>query len=130
MSPPTLAIVALCTLQAGGVILIRPWMVARLETRRRWQLFSEYANKFSMPVFLLHTTGLALTLAFLVLVFGYFPPPEPNLEWWLTRPLYVILPALFTAPLIYLFGGRMTKKQRGQPVLPTGDVAKDPERNW
>ena len=130
MSPPTLAIVALCTLQAGGVILIRPWMVARLETRKRWQLFSEYANKFSMPVFLLHTTGLALTLAFLLLVFGYFPPPEPNLEWWLTRPLYVILPALFTAPLIYLFGGRMTKKQRSEPVLPSGETARDPERNW
>ena len=130
MSPPTLGIVALCTLQAGAVILIRPWMVRRLDTRRRWQLFSEYANKFSMPVFLLHTTGLAITLALLVLVFGYFPPPEPNLEWWLTRPLYVILPALFTAPLIYLFGGRMTKKQRTEPELPAGDKASDPERNW
>jgi hypothetical protein len=33
-------------------------------------------------------------------IFGYRPPGEPNLEWWLTRPVWIVLPFLATLPLM------------------------------
>ena len=35
--------------------------------------------------------------------FDYLPPPVPNLEWWLTRPVWLIAPALATWPLLWLY---------------------------
>ena len=35
--------------------------------------------------------------------FGYVPPAEPTLEWWLTRPVWLIGPALATWPLLALY---------------------------
>ncbi len=37
----------------------------------------------------------------------------PTAGWWLTRPLAVIGPLLFTLPVIYLFGKQWMRRGRG-----------------
>jgi len=120
MAPPTLCIVALVVFQAGVVETLRPALERRLE-RRRWQRVNETINRFSMPLFLFHTTGMALHRAASYALKGNRNEArEPTLWWWLSRPLAVIGPLLFTLPVIYLFGRKWVKPARtSTPEQPT-----------
>jgi hypothetical protein len=110
MAPPTLCIVALVLFQAGGAEVLRPHLEARLQ-RPRWARVSETINRFSMPLFLFHTTGMALHRAARYALAGNRNEArEPTLWWWLYRPLAFIGPLLFTLPVIYLFGRRWVKR--------------------
>ncbi len=112
MAPPTLCIVALVAFQAGVVEILRPAIELRLQ-RQRWQRVSDTINRFSMPLFLFHTTGLAFYLAVRYALAGERNEVrEPTLGWWLTRPLAFIGPLLFTLPVIYLFGRQWVRKPR------------------
>lgn len=103
MGPPTLTIVALTFLQIGLVIVIRPWVMDRLETNQRWQRAFAWVNANSLPLYLFHTTGMAIAIVALFGLFRYLPPGEPNLEWWLTRPLWLVAPAIATLPILALY---------------------------
>jgi len=104
MAPPTMCIVALVFLQAGLVEILRPALVERLH-RPRWERMNQVINRFSLPLFLFHSTGMALSRAI-----GYaigrdqFETVRPDLGWWLSRPFAFITPLLCTMPVIYLFG--------------------------
>ena len=112
MAPPTLCIVALVAFQAGFAEVIRPRIEIRLQ-RPRWARVSETINRFSMPLFLFHTTGMALHRAARYALAGSRNEArEPTLGWWLYRPLAFIGPLLFTLPVIYLFGRQWVKKPR------------------
>jgi len=115
MAPPTLVIVALVLFQAGVAEILRPRMEVVLQ-RPRWQRTNELINRFSMPLFLFHTTGMALWLAVRYLVAGQNNETrEPTVGWWLLRPLSFVGPILFTLPVIYLFGRRWVKPPRTAP---------------
>ena len=112
MAPPTLCIVALVAFQAGFAEVIRPRVEVRL-LRPRWAQVNETINRFSMPLFLFHTTGMALHRAARYALAGNRNEArEPTLWWWLYRPLAFIGPLLFTLPVIYLFGRQWMKKPR------------------
>jgi hypothetical protein len=51
-----------------------------------------------MPLFLWHTVGFAVFYAFVRAVATV--PEEPNLAWWITRPLWVVGPLIVTVPLL------------------------------
>jgi hypothetical protein len=129
MGPPTLVIVSLLVLQVGLAMLLRPAVVERLETSRRWQHFNEVANRISLPMYLFHTSGFAIAVTLVYLATGYVVPAETTAEWWWQRPLWLVLPALCTLPLVAPFTGRVTPKQRVRPVLPRPEEA-HPERFW
>jgi peptidoglycan/LPS O-acetylase OafA/YrhL len=110
MAPPTLCIAALVLFQAGVVEVLRPRMERRLE-RARWITVTEVINRFSMPLFLFHTTGMALHRAARYTLAGSRNEArEPTLWWWLYRPLAFIGPLLFTLPVIYLFGRQWVRR--------------------
>ena len=112
MAPPTLCIVALVAFQAGVAEVIRPKVQSRLQ-RPRWSAFNDTINRFSMPLFLFHTTGMALHRAARYALAGNRNEArEPTLWWWLYRPLAVIGPLLFTLPVIYLFGRQWVKQAK------------------
>ncbi len=116
MAPPTLCIVALVAFQAGFAEVIRPRVEVRL-LRPRWARVNETINRFSMPLFLFHTTGMALHRAARYALAGSRNEArEPTLSWWLYRPLAFIGPLLFTLPVIYLFGRQWVKKPRRSAV--------------
>jgi len=110
MAPPTLCIVALLFFQAGIVEIIRPWVQDRL-TRPGWARMNDVINRFSLPLFLFHSTGMALSKAV-----GYAiwqnrqERPNPTLWWWVQRPVAFIGPLLCTLPVIYLFGRQWVKR--------------------
>mgnify|MGYP003382113560 CR=1 FL=1 len=108
MGPPTLCIVALVIFQAGIATLLRPWVLERLKESQRWAQFSETINRFSMPLFLFHTTGLAVAL-YIGSRLGFYTKRQPDLRWWAFRPVSFVGPLLCTMPVIYLFGRRWVK---------------------
>ena len=101
MAPPSLAIVALVILQVGLLLSVREWIEARLETPR-WSKFVKLMRTYAMPLYLLHTSGLAIFL-----VGGYFLnqraplSTEISWRWWAWRPLAVTLPLITTLPLLW-----------------------------
>jgi Acyltransferase family len=115
MAPPTMCLVALVMFQAGVAEVLRPWLTERLH-RPRWARVSEVINRFSMPLFLFHTTGMALSRAFARLVLGRNEAVRPDLWWWLKRPISFVGPLLFTLPVIYLFGRRWAAPRRARGV--------------
>jgi hypothetical protein len=115
MSPPSLAIVALATFQIGALALLRPALLARLD-RPRWVRFRSVMNTYAMPLYLLHSTGMALAL------YGFWRltgKRADNLEisglWWATRPLAVLVPLLITLPLLWGYG-RLRARSSPLPV--------------
>jgi peptidoglycan/LPS O-acetylase OafA/YrhL len=107
MAPPTFVIVALLLFQIGVVELLRPTM-QRVLQRPRWRTVNDLINRFSLPLYLVHTTGLAIFLFLAWLLFGYEFTDRTDslrldLQWWLTRPLAVVGPLICTLPVIVLF---------------------------
>ncbi|WP_166386950.1 acyltransferase family protein [Catellatospora methionotrophica] len=104
MAPPTFVIVALLLFQIGFAELLRPRMQILLE-RPRWKRLNELINEFSLPLYLVHTTGMALFLflTWLWLRYDMDKPADVDLGWWLTRPLAIIGPLICTIPVLLLF---------------------------
>jgi hypothetical protein len=110
MAPPTLCIVALLFFQAGVAELARPWVTDRLSRPGAWRRTTEVMTRFALPLFLFHTTGMALSRAIQYALRGEVnEATRPDLGWWLERPLSIIGPLLCTLPVIYLFGRRWTR---------------------
>jgi hypothetical protein len=119
MAPPTVCIVALVLLQAGMLEIIRPALQPRLE-RPRWERVNDVINRFALPLFLFHTTGMALYRAINYVIFGNRTDlRRPDLLWWLTRPLAFIGPLLCTLPVIYLFGRKWVTRERPASIVAT-----------
>ena len=117
MAPPTLCIVALLLFQAGVAELIRPWVTERLAHRGRWRHATEVMTRFAMPLFLFHTTGMALSRAVQYALRGHVnEATRPDVWWWLGRPISVVGPLLCTLPVIYLFGRRWTRRAPRHPA--------------
>jgi hypothetical protein len=69
----------------------------------RTQHLVSWLSANAMPLFLWHTVGFAGSYAFMRAVASV--PEEPSLMWWITRPLWLIGPALLTFPLLKLTRG-------------------------
>ena len=110
MGPPTLTIVGLILLQVGLVLIVRDWVLNKLETNDRWRAMFRWVNINSLPLYLLHSTGMAIAISISFLLFGYLPPAEPTTEWWLTRPLWLAAAAIGTWPFLRLFRLITTRK--------------------
>lgn len=118
MAPPTLCIVALVVFQAGVVEVLRPTIERRLP-RRGWAQVNDVINRFSLPLFLFHSTGMALSRAANYALAGETnEATEPTLSWWLYRPLAFVGPLLFTLPVIYLFGRQYVRRPRDRAPAP------------
>jgi hypothetical protein len=67
-------------------------------------------NRFALPLFLFHMTGMAVSRFVTWLVFDVELDDRtpPDAIWWLSRPLAIVGPLLCTLPVIYLFGRRRT----------------------
>jgi hypothetical protein len=122
MAPPTICILALLLFQAGVALLIRPWVLDRLETSRRWATANDVINRFSLPLFLFHSTGMALWAAFGYFVLHNQQVREPTVMWWLGRPFAFLGPLLFTLPIIFLLGRSYVKKP-STPTSPSSPAA-------
>jgi len=100
MAPPTFVIVALLVFQIGLVEVLRPAMERVLE-RPGWRRVNDFINRYALPLFLFHTTGMAIALGLSWWLFGSLGTEiPPDLKWWLERPIAIIGPLICTAPVI------------------------------
>ena len=107
MAPPTVCIIALTLFQIGIAELVRPTVLRTLGARRRLAAVTTLFSAFALPLFLFHTTGMALSRAVEWSIFGVQSEAvAPTLTWWLLRPVAIIGPLICTLPVIYLFGRR------------------------
>ena len=122
MAPPTLCIVALVLFQAGAAEILRPSIEVRL-ARPRWSAVNDVINRFALPLFLFHTTGMALSRAVNYALAGETnEATSPTIGWWLYRPLAFVGPLVFTLPVIWIFGRTM-----GPPPHPSDGLTPSPE---
>jgi hypothetical protein len=113
MAPPTLCIVALLAFQMGTAEMARP-AVSRWLERPGPMRFVEIINRFAMPVFLFHTTGMAIGRGLIYAWNGELAEATvPDLRWWLERPLYIAVSLACTLPVIWLFVRRGARLRSG-----------------
>lgn len=101
VAPPTVCLLALGCFQVGLVLLARGRVSAWLERGGAARPVA-WANENSMTVFLWHFTGYGVFLAIATAV-GLGLREQPDLQWWLERPLWLVGPALCTVPLVRTF---------------------------
>ncbi|MEU8106006.1 acyltransferase [Nonomuraea muscovyensis] len=112
MAPPTFVIVALLIFQIGIVEVLRPAM-ERLLDKPGWRRVNKTINRFALPLYLFHTTGMAIALGISWWLFGSLGQKvPPDLWWWLERPIAVLGPLICTLPVIYLFGHRRRRAEQ------------------
>lgn len=116
MGPPTLPILALCTLQVGLVIANRERILG-LADRPRVAAAVAWLSRYSMPLFLWHTVGFAAFYALYRLVADI--PDSPSATFWVTRPLWLLGPAIATLPLLAV-STLLTRRRRTAPATPVG----------
>jgi peptidoglycan/LPS O-acetylase OafA/YrhL len=121
MAPPTLPILALLVFQAGVALALRPWVLPRLEAGGGWTRFSTVINRFAMPLYLFHSTGMAVSRGVWHWLRGGQEQRSPDLVWWLSRPFAFLGALAVTLPVIYLFGRRWVKPE------PAHDAVRQPE---
>ena len=97
MGPPTLPIVALLIFQVGLVIANRERIVGWAD-RPGMRRFVAWLSANAMPLFLWHSVGFALFYGAMRALTTV--PEEPTALWWVTRPLWVLGPAIATVPLL------------------------------
>jgi len=124
MAPPTVCIVALTVFQVGVAELIRPSVLRGLARGGLFSRATAVFTRFALPLFLFHTTGMALSRGLEWTIFGtQVEAVAPTVTWWLLRPVAIIGPLLATLPVIYLFGRRWQTQTVAPPprILPIVD---------
>ncbi|MGS0685875.1 acyltransferase family protein [Nakamurella sp. GG22] len=124
MAPPTVCIVALTVFQVGFAELTRPLVLHALGRGGAFAKATTVFTRFALPLFLFHTTGMALSRAVEWSIFGtQVEGTEPTMTWWLLRPVAIIGPLLATLPVMYLFGRRWQTQTTDPPprIFPIED---------
>jgi len=116
MAPPTLPMVALVLFQAGVALALRPAVSAKLDEEAGWARVSATMNRFAMPLYLFHTTGMALARGVWHWIRGGQEQRAPDLVWWLSRPFAFLGALVITLPVIFLFGKQWLEPEPGEPA--------------
>jgi len=110
MYPTTAGIAVLAVFQLGVVLLLRGGIASWTRRRRVWKAVVA-VNAVVMTVFLWHMTAF---LAAFVLVEAAGLPihSTPTAEWWMQRPLWLVLPAVPLAALVAIFARAETRSSQ------------------
>ena len=102
MSPPTICILVLTFWLVGVAMLLRDPINRWLSKTKPW-LTVVFANSIIMTVYLWHLTAYAI--AFLILYpIGLGHSVGGTVWWWIERPVWVAVSAIFLMVLVGIFG--------------------------
>jgi peptidoglycan/LPS O-acetylase OafA/YrhL len=102
MRPPTVVIVALSVWQVGLVLMLAPWG-RRLLRRGQAAAMMSRLNAVSMSLYLWHMTALLVVLL-VCIPFGLARPEAPLADWWLQRPVWLVLGAVVLGGIVTAVG--------------------------
>jgi Acyltransferase family len=119
-NPPTLMMLAMAVWSIGGAMLARPLLAKWLERARVWKAVV-FTNTIVMTLFLWHMT--AYLIAVLVLwPLGLGQQGDTTASWWIERPLWELVPAVFLIGLVTIFG-RFERPKIVRPIEPAAEKA-------
>jgi hypothetical protein len=100
--PPTLCFLLGGVWSIGAIMLLRPYLARWLQDPRPWKA-TIFLNSVIMTLFLWHMTAYLFTVLTLwPLGFGH--QHDSTASWWLERPLWIGLSAVYLACLVAIFG--------------------------
>ena len=111
-SPASICLIALTTWLVGLTMLARPAASRWLKRPRVW-LAVIGANSVIMTVFLWHLTAVLLAVV-TAIPLGFPQPDGGTAEWWMTRPLWIVLLCAYLVPFVAMFG-RFERKGLTRP---------------
>jgi hypothetical protein len=101
-NPPTAMMLSMAVWSIGAVMLARPVLNQWLQRASVWKAVI-LGNTIVMTLFLWHMT--AFLLAVLVLwPFGLGRQGDTSVSWWIERPVWELVPAVFLVGLVAVFG--------------------------
>lgn len=115
MSPPTVCITALAAWQVGLVVLCRD-AGTRLAARPAVAAVVRTVNPQTMTLYLWHMTAMAVA-ALTLRLFGVGATARSTVEWWIQRPLWIVVAAVCMAALIVCFAAIRRAFATSSPVL-------------
>jgi fucose 4-O-acetylase-like acetyltransferase len=101
LSPPTALISVAALFQLGLILMCRPVLERYLQRRGPWMAVVG-VNAVIMTIFLWHMTALLVSILLFETAGGTLGH-EATASWWLTRPLWVVGPAIVLLPLVAMF---------------------------
>lgn len=102
-TPPTIALLLLAGLQAGGVVAARAPLARWLARAHVWTVVTLLGRR-ALTVFLWHQTALVAVVG-ATFPTGLWPVTTAvDATWWATRPLWFLALGGVLAPLVGLFG--------------------------
>ncbi|HEX6845026.1 MAG TPA: acyltransferase [Actinomycetota bacterium] len=100
--PPTVCYLLGGVWAIGAVMLLRDRLARWLERPRPWKV-TIVLNSVIMTLFLWHMTAFLLAI-FALWPLGFGRDHDGGIRWWLERPLWIGVPALFLVLLVRVFG--------------------------
>jgi hypothetical protein len=101
MTPPTVCIMLLTFWLVGASMFLRGWANRWLANPGTWKVVVA-ANSVIMTVYLWHLTAYAAAYGLLSAA-GFAGSPAGSGRWWLERSVWLVVPGLALALLIFLF---------------------------
>jgi fucose 4-O-acetylase-like acetyltransferase len=120
-NPPTLMMLAMAVWSIGGAMLARPVLAKWLERARVWKAVV-FTNTIVMTLFLWHMTAYLIAVL-LLWPLGLGQQGDTTVSWWIERPLWELVPAVFLVGLVMLFG-RFERPRPVRPINPTAQKAR------
>jgi fucose 4-O-acetylase-like acetyltransferase len=114
-SPPTLALLAVATVQIGLIMLLHDPAERWLRRRRPWRLVVA-ANSVVLTVFLWHMTAVLILLGVLWWANLLPTPLVGTVGWWVWRVPWLLLLTVVLTGLVILFGRLEAHRGRRLPV--------------
>ena len=117
-TPPTIALLALATMQAGLVGLLAPALERRLRDTKTWS-WVLLGGGVAMTWFAWHLTVMILVAGLDLAVGGVLLPIDPfTTTWWLTRPVWIFVLVAITLPVVVGLAGLEARSRAGEANRP------------
>jgi hypothetical protein len=117
-TPPTIALLALATMQAGLVGLVAPALQRRLQRTETWS-WVLLGGGVAMTWFTWHLTVMILVAGLDLAIGGVLLSIDPfTTAWWLTRPVWILVLAAVTLPVVVGLAGLEARSRAGTATRP------------
>jgi fucose 4-O-acetylase-like acetyltransferase len=100
--PPTICLMAMTLWSIGAVMLFRQPLSGWLQRERPWKSVV-LTNSVIMTLFLWHMTAFLIAIL-LLWPMGLGRTGATSVRWWVERPVWLVVPAIFLVGLIAIFG--------------------------
>jgi hypothetical protein len=108
--PPTVCFLLGGVWSIGAIMLLRPFLARWLEDPGPWKA-TIFLNGVIMTLFLWHMTAYLFTVLTLWPL-GFGQQHDSTVGWWLERPLWIGLSAVYLAGLVAIFGRFERSRER------------------